>query len=217
MIILYILIAFVLPIPLAVGVQVMSMQGIIPALSDMQTALLINIIVYIILPIVAIILMRQKLSEDIKKMGPLIGWVIPMILMVYGTSILGGILMQYLDHTQTTNNQEMIERLREINGYFTTYMAVVAAPITEESVFRASMLSNRRGFFAFIFLLLSSALFSLAHVQSFSIGAFIVYVLIALVLGAIYLKYRNLVLNILVHAGYNALALALATFMQDYV
>ena len=213
-ILIYILCAFIMPFPLAEGMRLLAANGILPNLSDTEIAMCINVLVYLFLPLCAMIYYRHKLAADTRGMGKKIVLVLPLILMVYGASILGGLFVPFLDHTTTTQNQSYLENLKEMNFYFTTYMAVVAAPVTEESVFRCALIKNHRGFWGFLMLVVSSALFSLAHSQDLAPGAFLAYFSIALVLGGIYLYHRNLVLNILVHAGYNALALVLASFLK---
>ena len=214
-ILVYILTALLLPFPVAILLTKLSQNGILPELSQDQTALYLNMAVYVLLPVYCLIYYHKKIAADTKSAGKLLILVVPLILMIYGTSILGGLFIQYLDHAQTTDNQAFLDNLKNLNIYFTAYMAIVAAPITEESVFRCAMLKQHKGFAGFFLLILSSALFSLAHAINFSPGAFLAYFVIGLSLGLIYMKYRNLILNILVHGGYNALALVLSTFFYS--
>lgn len=210
-ILLYIFFILLLPIPFTMGILLLSENGILPQLSQTEIGMFINAICYILLPIIALIYYHRKLNLDLKSMNKKIILVIPLILMVFGTSILGGKLVPLIDHTDTTRNQTYLEDLKNMNFYFTAYMAIVAAPITEESVFRMAMIKDARGVKAFPMLLLSSVLFALAHVQGPEPGAFLAYTCIGLPLGCIFLFHRNLLLNILVHSGYNALALMLAS------
>ena len=212
-IIAYFFISFLLPFPIAAGLMLCSENGVIPTLSEQEIAMYINMLVYIVMPLFSVLYYRKKIASDTKNFGRLIVLILPLIMMVYGASILGGILIQQLDHSNTTQNQTYLEALKNLNVYFTTYMAVFAAPVCEESVFRCAMIGQKKGLASFFMVLVSSALFSLAHGLDFSIGAFFAYFFIALVLGFIYVYHRNLVLNILVHSGYNTLALILSTFL----
>lgn len=210
MILAYIILMFLLPVVLTVGVRVLSANGTIPSVSNSTIVMYANMAVYLLLPIVTIIILHKKLPSDLKKTGGLLPKLIPLILIVYASSMLGNVFVGLLDHTQTTDNQTLINEMRNANSLFTTYMATVAAPIAEESVFRYSLIGERKGFVGFLMLILSSALFGLIHTQGFTLGAFLAYSVIGFALGCIFLKYRNLVFNILVHAGYNGSALLLS-------
>ena len=211
-IVIYILTSIILPYPIAMGLMLLSKNGLIPSLPENVIALYINMFIYFFLPLFSIIYYHKKIAMDIQGIGQLLAMVIPLILMVYGASIIGGIFIQQIDHSSTTTNQTYLNHLKDTNFYFTTYMAVIAAPITEESVFRCAMIKNRKGFAGICMILISSALFALAHTVEFALGAFLAYFFIALVLGGLYMNRQNLILNILVHAGYNTLALILSYF-----
>ena len=217
MIITYIFILFIFPVIMSIAALFAADRGYIPKLERNDLLYYINIFSYTLIPFLCFIILRSDFSSDIKKMGKHLLKVIPFVLIVFATSILGNIAINYFDHTSTTANQQMLQQLQATNMYFTTYMTVVAAPIAEESVFRCSLISTRGGFRGFVMLIISSALFSLVHLQSITIGAFIAYALIGVVLGIIYMKYRNLVLNILVHSGYNALSIILSILLKNYL
>ena len=216
MILTYIMLMFLLPVVLTIGLQVLSANDIIPSISKSKTIMYANMTVYLFLPVAAIMILHKRLSSDLKKTGGLLLKIIPLILIVYASSMLGNLFVGLLDHTQTTDNQTLINELRNTNSLFTAYMAAFAAPIAEESVFRYSIIADRKGFSSLFTLILSSALFGLIHTQGFTLGAFLAYAVIGFTLGCIYLKYRNLVFNILVHAGYNGSALLLSYLMSQY-
>ena len=205
---------FVLPVILLQGYLLLMKKGLIHlVLDESQLMVYINIAVYIILPIMALVIQRKSFSSSVKKAGSLITRIIPYILILYAVSVLGSIVINQLDNVHTTTNQTMIYQMKNENMLFTAYMAVIAAPITEETVFRCSMLSGTNGIASFIMLIISSILFSAVHLHGMEFGAFLAYALIGLTLGCIYLKHRNLITNILIHAGYNGLALLLSYVM----
>ena len=210
MIFAYIILMYLIPVALTVGLKVLSGNGIVPSVPTNKIVMYVNMVVYLILPIVVIIILHKRLTSDLKKTNRLLLKIVPLILIVYASSMLGNIFINLLDHTQTTDNQTLINEMRNANSLFTTYMAVIAAPIAEESVFRYSLIGERKGFGGFLMLIISSILFGLIHMQSIAIGALIAYSIIGFALGCIYLKNRNLILNILVHAGYNGSALLIS-------
>ena len=217
MILFYILMMLAVPIGGKTVIPLLVEKGIIGSVTKTTEMLYINMAVYIILPVISFIVMRRELAKDTKKAGGLLSKVFPLILVVYASSILGGILIRFIDHDTTSANQAMLNTLQNDNFLFLVYMAVFAAPIVEECVFRCCIISDRQGFFGVLMLVISSSLFGLVHVQQFSIGAFFSYAIIGLALGIIYLKNRNLILNILVHSGYNALCLILSTVLRKYI
>ena len=210
----YLFLMYLFPVALTFGIQQLTKHGILTATSHSERIMYVNMVVYLLLPFVLFFLLRKEFSADIKSAGNLVAKTIPLILVVYAVSILGNLFINIFDHTQTTDNQVLINELQGMNYLFTVYMAVFAAPVAEESVFRCCIIANRRGFLGFFMLILSSTLFALVHLQGLTPGAFCAYTVIGLALGSIYLKYRNLILNILVHAGYNGLALLLAAILQ---
>ena len=207
----YLIILFVLPIAVAVLFYVLEQRGILPHVKNKQLLLLTNYIVYSVLPITMLIFLHKELINNIKNAGNVINWLIPMILIVYAMAVLGGIFIQMIDHTATTQNQIAINEFQNKNLMFTIYMTVIAAPIAEESTFRYAFLHDVKGGLKYLLLLVSSSAFSLIHLQqNLSVGAFTAYFLIGITLGLIYIKYDNLFFNIMVHGGYNALGLVLS-------
>ena len=181
----------------------LSQNGIVPSFNNTQIMLFTNILVYVTLSLIILIIAHKKFSEDIKKFSKTIKWLIPMILIVYATSTLGGVLISIIDHTKTTSNQAMILDMQSSNYLITTIIIIICAPIVEETTFRYSFIGGKNGFMSIIFLLISSLLFGLVHVAKFTPGALVAYSLVGFALGMIYLKFNNILLNILVHSGYN--------------
>lgn len=207
MIITYFIIIFVLPVMVTVLFLLCEDAGIIPRIDKETILYYVNIFSYIIIPFLCFIILNKIFVSDLKAMKNHLLKIIPLIVVLYAASILAVYTVIFFNEVETTANQMLIKKLQSRNYYFTTYMVIFAAPIAEESVFRCSMIPERKGIISFIMLFISSALFSMSHLSDFAIGEFLAYSILGLVLGLIYIRYRNLVLNILVHSGYNMIGL----------
>lgn len=127
-------------------------------------------------------------------------------LVLYLVKMLGGIVL-VLEGVTNTGNQEIIESAGMHPLILTLFTAVVA-PIVEETVFRGLLMGRVFNSQSVIGLLISSFLFGLIHVPT-TIGAWILYGGMGLVLGWIYRKTEKLEYTIAIHFLNNALAVAL--------
>jgi membrane protease YdiL (CAAX protease family) len=98
----------------------------------------------------------------------------------------------------------MLERMKEINhieGFSSFIVAVIAAPILEELIYRGIVLEGLLKKYSPIFAILFSAfLFAIAHLNPWQ---FVVGMVMGIFNGWIYFKVRNLLYPILAHMSCN--------------
>lgn len=135
-------------------------------------------------------------------------WVLGAVLAGELAPLLPGVLLSVLDLLPTTGtNEENVGRVSELlpPGVFLVMLAVLG-PITEELVFRESLVERTRGRVPVaLSLLVSSALFGLLHVHSLAeLPLALIYASVGLVYGIALVGTRgNLLVPVLGHGVHN--------------
>ncbi len=160
--------------------------------------------------------LRNNLSIVVSKLAKYIGMY---FIVIFGVGIIDSILFsQYADFSG--ENQAIIEAIiSEKISLWIILSMVINAPIIEEYIFRYGAIDKLfSGLRPYTRLISSALLFAMIHIgftQMFSLpfGAFIhlllAYLPTALVLGYIYMREKNLIYSILVHAFNNIIGLIL--------
>ena len=151
--------------------------------------------------------------------------------MMVAASILSSMILEALDVTETSDNQEALNML--VNGSLFDKIslfvfAVLLAPFVEEIVFRKAVLNifhfkyNADGskkakikkvIFASIAILISSLVFGLIHVTSGDFVQIIYYAFLGIILGLLYLvSNKNIYVPIIVHLLINLMVTSIMLF-----
>lgn len=180
-----------------------------------QELLKTNLIVYFILTIVMLIFVYKNLMSEhdsLPDKSQLIMTSLKYTAILYVISLATSLLVNSLSGLETSDNQAILVEMFAENKWLIAMMTIFFAPIVEEIVFRYAMISfepkNR-----IWTLVLSSFLFGFIHVSSAlqsgnlsDLTNIIIYLVLGLVLGTIYLKKQKLIYPILVHGFYNAIS-----------
>lgn len=155
--------------------------------------------------------------------------VIGYVALLYTTSLiwmqLGSKLLQLSLNGKTSQNQSSI--LSFLNNSWSTafiiIMTIIIAPIIEEFCFRYLIIKPTKQNYNLLRLIVSVFAFSYMHVaeqlpsvlhHQLTFAAwffyFIQYAIIGIILTTTYNKYRNYKLNVLIHASWNTIAIAIA-------
>ncbi len=163
-----------------------------------------SVVVEFIIAIVFIIRYRQKLMDNFKKLTlKQIG-----VIILIGIAIIAaneGLTTLFSKLNVETENQDMIVDMFNILRIPTIISVAICAPIIEELVFRYSigtLIKSDK-----VFLIVSSLVFGIMH----GIGIItILYVLIGVALGLVYLKYKkNVVAPMIIHIMNNSFSVIL--------
>ncbi|KRN34371.1 CPBP family intramembrane glutamic endopeptidase [Liquorilactobacillus mali] len=132
-------------------------------------------------------------------------------MLLFSEYILGILNFLFNGENQTENNAAIMQLFSQQNSVKLTMvlMVVVFAPICEELFFRALVINTiKLKFFNINWaaVLISGILFGLLHSSDTIISA-LMYVTMGVILGAIYVKYDNIKLNIAIHTTNNLIAL----------
>lgn len=138
------------------------------------------------------------------------------ILIVFGalillllTVILFSLLLKYLHiPLETSKNQLSLQKMAKANFPKIAFDTVIMAPIFEEGVFRAGLISFKNKAWLIISSILSTAFFAVCHIAgSINIFVFISYLIPGTYFMLTYLYTRDVKCNILLHMLYNSVAL----------
>jgi membrane protease YdiL (CAAX protease family) len=175
--------------------------------------IIIVIVYYILLFVLAISFFIKPLKRDIKELfknlGTYIKYIIPRFLLMYLIYFIVAIICTYLTKTTTTVNQEAI---KEIPIAITAVLAIIWAPIVEETVFRGGirrLIKNNA-----LFIIVSALIFGLLHTTAeASVYKMILlsfpYAIMGGFFAYIYTKTNNITCNILCHTTHNTIAVLL--------
>lgn len=127
------------------------------------------------------------------------------------------LIFQWLVPTEASHNQEIVESFVAAYPVFSFFSIVVFAPLLEELIFRGFLATY---FFprmsgltsALFYLLVTGSLFSLVHGPS-TIPQFLVYFIMGLSFGWLYLIKRDIRYSMALHAFNNSLSFFLIVFL----
>lgn len=190
---------------------------------EMLYTTVLNITIYTILLISCIILLKNEIKTDFKKLNNtdamnvfficLVG-----IICVYFGNILGSIITSIFGGSGSSQNQEAIEAiLLSKYGIFIIIDLAIIGPIVEELVFRKSIHGILRSLKCptWLMLIISSVLFGLIHVLDG--GDFVEvfpYILMGVTLGGIEIYSKNIYPSIFVHIFINTIATGMIIYMS---
>ncbi|MDR3101827.1 MAG: CPBP family intramembrane metalloprotease [Methanocalculaceae archaeon] len=122
---------------------------------------------------------------------------------------IGFLLMYLVQHDIVLRNQELLIELMRAAPVMAAFLAIIAAPIFEEAIFRVGIFRLIKD--ANIAVVVSAILFGLFHVfgEALLLGfllSLIAYALVGFVLAKIYQKYQSYTINVLVHVLINFVA-----------
>lgn len=161
------------------------------------------------------------------KSGKIIfkAWAVTFLLTIFWSLLMQTIIaiFKITDATNVSQNQENLNSYMNspVSFIFVALLAIIIGPIIEEMVFRYLIMRPtpaQRKWVRWVLNSLSVSLFTLAHLaeQLFNTSLFNLinisgsYFILAGVLTYVYAKYRNLWLNIAIHASWNVLALTIS-------
>lgn len=122
----------------------------------------------------------------------------------------GTIVMREEGITNTAN-QKVLESIH-MNPIILITHSVIIAPIVEEVVFRGLLMARVFKSNSIVGLIISSFLFGLVHIPN-SIGAWIIYSGMGVVLATVYRTTKKLEYSIMAHMINNALAVSMMLFL----
>lgn len=178
------------------------------SVSQLWQVLLLSAVLLIISGLTLYIAKRANLLEGFKALANGRAWLYILLgfLVLYLVKILGGITL-VLEGLESTSNQAAIENAG-MHPLVMVLLTVIVAPIVEETVFRGFIMGRVFDRQSILGLLISSFLFGLAHLPT-SIGAWIIYGGMGLVLGWVYRKTEKLEYTMMIHFLNNGFAIAL--------
>lgn len=187
-----------------------------------KTALMIIVIAYyVVLFILSIVCFKDRLKRDIKlfkeNSKAYFQYVLPKLGIMYIIYIISNTVCILLTQQATSTNQSIIESMPL---WFTIPVAVIWAPIVEESIFRGVLrrfIKNDK-----LFIITSAIIFGLLHsIAEATILNVIIMTIPYAVLGGflayIYAKTKNITTNILSHAFINSIAMLVTIAMAFIV
>lgn len=194
-----------------------------------------NLVLYSLIFMFFIIVFKKYLKDQLldlwKNRFRVINILVIGFLMMVAASILSSMILEALDVTETSDNQEALNML--VNGSLFDKIslfvfAVLLAPFVEEIVFRKAVLNifhfkyNADGskkakikkvIFASIAILISSLVFGLIHVTSGDFVQIIYYAFLGIILGLLYLvSNKNIYVPIFVHLLINLMVTSIMLF-----
>ena len=194
-----------------------------------------NLVLYSLIFMFFIIVFKKYLKDQLldlwKNRFRVINILVIGFLMMVAASILSSMILEALDVTETSDNQEALNML--VNGSLFDKIslfvfAVLLAPFVEEIVFRKAVLNifhfkyNADGskkakikkvIFASIAILISSLVFGLIHVTSGDFVQIIYYAFLGIILGLLYLvSNKNIYVPIIVHLLINLMVTSIMLF-----
>lgn len=191
---------------------------------NMATALL-NVLLDSILVIVSVLIFKDSLKQQFKDLfldlkinltyaivkGPLI---------VYGCSLIGGLLSIAFNGDTTSANQALLENLISNHFVLMTFASVILAPIFEELLFRGVIFAWLYEVNPLIAHILSGFIFGFVHVMnavfSGNIGEIVQvfgYFFMGIGLSYLYEKTNNIYVPIITHALNNLIAVIIVIAM----
>lgn len=156
---------------------------------------------------------RLGLLEGFKTLSSLNAWGMIGLtyLGIYIVTRIGAMVMM-MEGVSNSTNQATIENIH-MNPFVLITFTVIMAPIVEELVFRGILMGRVFNPDSIVGLILSSLLFGLAHMPN-SIGVWIVYAGMGLVLGTVYRKCQKLEYCIMAHMINNSIAVSMMLLLQ---
>lgn len=204
-------------------VAVFFANGNIEALNDPQVLTKVMLVSGII-DVIVFYLMNRKLIHDSMNRLESVSNVLKRSLSFFGiaylTSVTLSIVVSRILPNNQAANQQTLDGLFISNPLAILFVVVIVAPIAEELVFRYAMISFKSEKSILISWIVSSLLFGFAHIaQAISEGHLeemwflLVYGALGFVLGYVYLKTKNIMYPIFVHAIYNLFNVMLMFFL----
>lgn len=197
------------------------LDKVIPPDISQTTAILITVVYYIVIFVLAIVCFKDRLKRDIKlfkeNSKAYIQYVLPRLGIMYVIFVISNTICILLTQQATSTNQSMIEAM---SLWFTIPVAVIWAPIVEESIFRGVLrrfIKNDK-----LFIIISAVIFGLLHsiVEATVLNVIIMtipYAILGGFLAYIYAKTNNITVNILSHTFINTIAMLFTTLMAFIV
>lgn len=138
-------------------------------------------------------------AVGLRKLPPVS--LIPVVVLGIGTSLLVGCVLSLLPESLLEAYAESSAWLQEGNLVIALISTIIVAPITEELIFRGLIFTHlRQGMPQVLALLISCVVFGLLHGQLIWMAyAF----LLGLLLNWVYIRYRSLLANIVLHMTFN--------------
>ena len=172
---------------------------------------------YVILIAFSLFIYRNDLKRDFKAFKENKGVYVKYALKKWGlmllTMIVCGLILSMLGRESESVNQQL---LKELPKYLLFPLAMIEAPIVEETIFRGVV----RKFFRNdkVFILVSALLFGLVHVTSEAslidaLFSSITYVLMGGYMAYAYAKTNNMTVNIMMHFFQNTFACLMMLFI----
>lgn len=125
--------------------------------------------------------------------------------------MIAGMIVDLFVDKSTSDNQAIIDSIFQLYPFQISIMTIIIAPIVEELVFRYAIIDVENKNFTMISLIISSLLFGLIHLNldihalDFTeLWYLLIYGTLGFVLGLSYVKSKNILMPIAVHALYNA-------------
>lgn len=177
-------------------------------LDYMKTAVVINIFGFSIVVIIVLRMLWPELREErITKplsVGTIIGWSALGIMMAWIAQTIAGMLeLAILGTGPDSANTQMIVEISRMNPIFILVPALVG-PILEELIFRKIIFGTLyKRFNFFISAIVSSLIFSVAHMEFVHI---LVYAAMGFVFAFLYVKTKRIIIPIIVHMSLNTIA-----------
>ena len=183
--------------------------------------ILIQVIFYILMIILSLWVFKDKLINDFKlfkdNFSVYIGFILPRMGIFYIIFIFVSLICMSITNS-TANNQNLVEQLPIL---LSLPLAIIYAPIVEESLFRGCIrrfISNDK-----IFILISGIVFGLLHTV-FAESNLLNLVVLAIPYGVmgsflayIYVKTNNMLCNITYHALNNAFAMIISIMITGLI
>lgn len=133
--------------------------------------------------------------------------VIKYVGLMYLFSVIVGLIMNQFSSAQTSENQATIEQMSTQFPLQIAFIATFGAAISEEIVFRMSLMTINENKWKIPLFIFSSVIFALIHVNVQNVEDLLFlpqYLVLGLMLGISYLKTKNIFTPMFVHFIYNA-------------
>lgn len=187
------------------------LRYIIPDDISFTTAMVIQIGIYVVLFIIAILAFGSQLKRDFMiwkdNSKAYLQYLLPKIGIMYALFLVSNLVCLLITRQATSQNQETLESMPR---WFIVPASIIWAPIVEELVFRGMfrrVLKNDT-----VFILVSAVVFGLMHTISevSLLNVFVMMIPYAILGGTfayLYAKTNNITNNILAHAFQNTVAM----------
>ena len=181
----------------------------------------IDVLFYILMIVLSVWVFREKLSADFKafrnNFSVYMGYLLPRIGIFYVIFIVVSLICMTVTKS-TANNQNLVEQLPLL---LSLPLAIIYAPIVEESLFRGSIrrfIANDK-----VFIVVSGIIFGLLHTL-FAESNILNIIVLAIPYGVmgsflayIYVKTNNMMCNIFYHAFNNTFAMIISILVMGLI